>query len=103
MNDFNENGKLSNEILEKGARALTAFQRNMTNHEVKTINAVATEVFRKSPNGQDAIKRFEDLFGSQISIISQEEEAQLAFLGAIGISGINPESIVVWDCGAGSF
>lgn len=103
MNDLNDNGKLSNEILEKGARALTAFQRNMTNHGVKSINAVATEVFRKSPNGKDAIKKFEDIIGSQIPIIPPEEEAQLAFLGAIGISGIDPECIVVWDCGAGSF
>ena len=103
MNDLNANGYLSIDIIEKVTPFLIDFSKIMRDLEVETINAVATEVFRKSPNGVDVVKQFEHILGSKISIITQEEEAQLAFQGAVGTSGLNPATLVVWDCGAGSF
>jgi exopolyphosphatase/pppGpp-phosphohydrolase len=42
----------------------------MLHYGVKNVNAVATEVFRKSPNGNEVIKRYEDILGESISIIN---------------------------------
>lgn len=55
LNDFYKNGMLSYEIIEKGKRALAGFQNKMASIGVESTKAVATEVFRKSPNGNDAI------------------------------------------------
>lgn len=103
MKNYQDNGYLSTSIIEKETRVINDFHLKMRALEVETIHAVATEVFRKSPNGVDAVQQFENIIGCKIPIITPEEEAGLAFQGAVATSGLDPATLIVWDCGAGSF
>lgn len=66
------------------------------------IWAVATDLYRRSPNGADLMQRLQNQTGISIEIISQEEEAILAFLTATREHNLEDETAVVWDVGSGS-
>lgn len=68
-----------------------------------SCEAIATELFRKAPNGREVAKNISALLGMKIRVISPEEEGILSFLTIVQESKLNPEHIVVLDIGSGSF
>lgn len=70
---------------------------------VQHITAIATEVFRKSPNGAEVIKMFERNLGTSIKVLTGEEEAHFGYQSALALSSCDPTNLLSWDCGAGSF
>jgi exopolyphosphatase/pppGpp-phosphohydrolase len=63
---------------------------------------IATEGFRSVPCSTELTKRFTKETGVPVTIISQNEEARLAFNGIIAKSNINQDNIVSWEIGGGS-
>ena len=66
-------------------------------------HAIATEPFRIAKNAQEVITRVKKETGLDITVITQEEEGILGFLSAINEAKIDPDHVVVWDFGGGSF
>jgi exopolyphosphatase / guanosine-5'-triphosphate,3'-diphosphate pyrophosphatase len=67
------------------------------------IHGVATAAIRHAPNGQALVEAIHDACGLQIQVLSGEEEARLAFLGALRTLGHVPSgSLAVVDVGGGS-
>ena len=64
--------------------------------------AVATSSFRKAQNGETFLARVALELGIRARIISQAEEAELGFLGAVASLGVDPANAVVWDIGGQS-
>lgn len=68
-----------------------------------TFRAVATAALRDAPNGADAIEQIADRAGIPVTVISEEEEGRLSFLGATRSLAHPVEGpIAVVDVGGGS-
>ncbi|HEY2771885.1 MAG TPA: hypothetical protein VGI87_15020 [Solirubrobacteraceae bacterium] len=67
------------------------------------VHAVATAAIRHAPNGRALVEAVEDACGLEINVLSGEQEARLAFLGAARTLGHVPGgSLAVVDVGGGS-
>lgn len=64
--------------------------------------AVATDAFREAKNGQKFIERINVELWINPRIITQGEEALLAFYGSAENLGTTPENTVIWDIGGSS-
>lgn len=72
-------------------------------HQCTTILGIATSAFRTRKNGQNIINEINTLLGTQIKIISGEQEASLIFKGALWHQYLNPSTTcMVMDIGGGS-
>ncbi len=61
----------------------------------------ATSAFRKASNGPEIKASIERLFGTEVKIVSGDEEAELSFLGTLDY-GISGKHRLVIDIGGGS-
>jgi hypothetical protein len=76
---------------------------------------VATSVFRKAESkGEEVVKKITSTSKIDTRVVSEQEEGQLAFYGAVNqirhlpvelklnLKDLHPEKIIVWDVGGGS-
>lgn len=70
-------------------------------HNPATISIIATDVLRRANNKQEVKKIFEENIGREIDILSPNQEARLAFLGAT-INMSDTSDFLVIDIGGGS-
>ena len=67
------------------------------------VLGVATAAIRRAANGSDLVSAIEAACGLRVRILSGEEEARLAFVGAAGMLGHRPAGALgVADVGGGS-
>jgi exopolyphosphatase/guanosine-5'-triphosphate,3'-diphosphate pyrophosphatase len=67
------------------------------------IRAVATAAIRRAPNWAELVAAVRDACGIAVSILSEEEEARLAFAGAVrGLEEAPDGEVAVVDVGGGS-
>ena len=67
------------------------------------VLAVATAAIRRAPNGADLVRAIRDRCGLEVRILSGDEEARLAFVGAARTLGHAPGGALgVVDVGGGS-
>lgn len=78
---------------------LTEFAREL---RVEKVLAVATSALRDARNGAAFCERCRDALGVDIELLSGEEEARLAYLGARSALGALPGRALVADLGGGS-
>ncbi len=96
-------GLFNLEIQEKGLSAFATIQKLLEEHQVADVAAVATEAFRKSRNGENFARIVAEKTGIPLKVISQKDEGAIAFYSAISVSGSDPENLLIWDIGTGSF
>jgi exopolyphosphatase/guanosine-5'-triphosphate,3'-diphosphate pyrophosphatase len=97
-----ESGRLGDEPTKRTIEAIAAMVEEARRHGVVEIAAVGTAGLRIARNGTDFVKAVEDRCGVRIEIIPGEEEARLAYLGAMSGLGVVSGSQVVFDTGGGS-
>lgn len=95
-------GTLSAEVLANGVAALRKLKNQAEPYRPKAIVAIATSAFRKAKNGADAAAALGRDAGLTIRVISQSEEGQVGFLGAVQKAPRSLDHIAVWDVGGGS-
>ena len=88
--------------LERTAAAIAEMAAEAKRHDVLAIAAVGTAGLRMSSNCAAAVATIEARCGLPLEVISGEEEARLAYLGARSGLGRTPGSLVVFDTGGGS-
>jgi exopolyphosphatase / guanosine-5'-triphosphate,3'-diphosphate pyrophosphatase len=72
-------------------------------HGASQVRGVATAAIRRAANGPTLIAEIGSACGLQVEILSSEEEARLAFVGAAGTLGRTPAGeLGVVDVGGGS-
>lgn len=64
---------------------------------------LATEAYRKAPNGQELVDKYFSELNIPVKIISQLEEGKMGFLALIAEANLDPSSVISWDIGGGSF
>lgn len=96
-------GRLGDDIQTKLIQAICELIKKAEPFHPKVTRAVATEPFRLAKNGDEVVARILQETSVPVTILSQEEEGILGFIGGVGIAGVEPEKAVVWDFGGGSF
>lgn len=96
-----ETGEISAAAVARAEAALTRMHKLVTGLKVKAIDAVATSAMRKSANGPRLVKRFSELLGSEIRVISGDEEAALAAQSALRNFDTHGKRFGVIDVGGG--
>jgi len=112
LDDEKATVRLGEGIVQDNAIAPAAWQRAMDaldrmkkiaeGYGIIAIEAVATSAVRRATNGQEFVKAVSDTVGLDISIISGEEEAELATLSAINNFDMTGTSYAMLDIGGGS-
>ena len=115
-----QDGSLPEDIMDEGIKVLKSFraivdafaivQNTGRAHKELGIAAVATEVFRRAPNGRSYLQRVWREVCIDVRLVSQRVEAELGFMTAAAFaardSGADVDGdggIVCWDSGGGSF
>lgn len=99
------NNQLDVTIEQQGLDALMQLVSHARRYHPQRMTGVATAVFRSANNGQAVIDRFNRQAGVQLSIISQQQEAELGFLSAkaaLDDPQVKDQDLLVWDIGGGS-
>lgn len=97
-----ETGKLSEEAMRRTIRALATCKQKLQRYGIAKHRFVATEACRRAENAQVFLDRVQDDLGLSIDIISNEEEARLAFLGCSSLLQRDTRYALAFDIGGGS-
>ena len=95
-------GALSEAAMDRTIEALRICAGKMRRHRVSHARAVATEACRRASNCEEFVARARRETGIDIEIISNREEASLAFSGCAPLLAPEPASAIVFDIGGGS-
>lgn len=98
-----EDGNLSQEIQDKLIEAIHQLIKESTDFHPQQFFGIGTSIFRTAKNGQSVLDLVKEKTGVTIHLAPQEEEGSIGFLSAVAESQKNPEAIICWDLGAGSF
>lgn len=96
-----ETGALSTEAIGDTIEALGRMLRLAHTLEATHIRAVATAAVREASNRDELLGRAREELGLEIEVISEAEEARLAFLSAAEMVGVSGRTAVL-DIGGGS-
>jgi len=95
-------GKIEDEKIQLFFGILSEYKDIIEQHSCDKILLTATNAFRLSSNSEEIVKLVKEKFGYDINIITGEEEAEYAFLGALSAFEKNDISSLVIDIGGGS-
>lgn len=99
----NADGCLSQKVEYQLIDALKAMQQEAGQFDPQEYVAVGTSVFRTAQNSLKFLDNVEAATGIKIHVIPQIEEGKIGFATAVAVSNEDPENILSWDSGAGSF
>jgi exopolyphosphatase / guanosine-5'-triphosphate,3'-diphosphate pyrophosphatase len=97
-----ESGRLSDAAMERTIAALKICAERIRHHRVRHVRAIATQAARQATNTGDLVARAHAEAGVALSVISPEEEADLAALGCAPLIGRKYEGALIFDIGGGS-
>jgi exopolyphosphatase/guanosine-5'-triphosphate,3'-diphosphate pyrophosphatase len=96
-------GELASDKLEEVARVVAGQLATARQLGCPQVQAVATAAIRRAPNGGELITAVRETCGLDVEILTAEEEARLAFMGAARAFGhVGEEALGVVDVGGGS-
>ncbi|MCI5050055.1 MAG: Ppx/GppA family phosphatase [Rickettsiales bacterium] len=97
-----DHGSLSEEAMERTLTALQSCKAKLDRYQIAKARFVATEACRRATNAEAFMKQVKRETGLQIDIISNEEEARLAFLGCSSLLQRDTRFALAFDIGGGS-
>jgi exopolyphosphatase / guanosine-5'-triphosphate,3'-diphosphate pyrophosphatase len=98
-----KNGKITAEKIAEVAEVVTRQVRLAHEMGAEVIKTVATAAIREAKNRDKVVKEIEEAAGVEVSVLDEEEEGRLAFIGATKSLGHPVEgTIAVVDVGGGS-
>ena len=98
-----KNGKITAEKIAEVAEVVTTQVRLAHEMGAEVIKTVATAAIREAKNRDKVVKEIEEAAGVEVSVLDEEEEGRLAFIGAAKSLGHPVEGkIAVVDVGGGS-
>jgi exopolyphosphatase/guanosine-5'-triphosphate,3'-diphosphate pyrophosphatase len=100
VRDIDASGRLSRAALQRTVQTLQAFTSIARRHGARTVTVVATAAVRDAANRDSFVAEAQRRTGATITVLSGEDEARLALVGAV--SALPVESGAVVDLGGGS-
>jgi exopolyphosphatase / guanosine-5'-triphosphate,3'-diphosphate pyrophosphatase len=96
-------GRIDDEKIGEVARIVTGFVTDARRMGARDIRAIATSATREAANGDELAERVHAASGVTLEVIDEDEEARLAFVGALASLDEPPAGeIGVVDVGGGS-
>jgi exopolyphosphatase/guanosine-5'-triphosphate,3'-diphosphate pyrophosphatase len=96
-------GSISAEKIDEVVEVVRTQLRRAAEWDVRDVRGVATAAIRGAANGHALVAAIRDATGLQVEILSGEEEARLAFVGAAAMLDERPSGdLGVVDVGGGS-
>ncbi|MEN6510756.1 MAG: hypothetical protein ABFD00_02865 [Chloroherpetonaceae bacterium] len=96
--DLISTGKISDQSLQQAEEVISNYRKIIEDEHVDVVIANGTEVFRKAKNSAEIINKLSQALGSEIKVITPEQESFLGFTGAIP----DDSDWTVVDIGGGS-
>jgi exopolyphosphatase / guanosine-5'-triphosphate,3'-diphosphate pyrophosphatase len=100
MRDLDSAGRLTRAAQQRTVQTLAAFATIARRHGARTVGVVATAAVRDAANRDAFVAEVERRTGMVVTVLSGEDEARLALVGAV--SGLPVETGAVVDLGGGS-
>jgi exopolyphosphatase/guanosine-5'-triphosphate,3'-diphosphate pyrophosphatase len=97
-----EHGHIPDAKLEETAARARAFARTARKDGALRIETIVTAPGRQSANGQVLVSALVEATGTQVRILTPDEEGRLAYRGAVSSASVDAETIAVVDVGGGS-
>lgn len=95
-------GLLSEDAKQRTLKALRTCRQKLDKFPQAKVRFVATEACRRAANAPQFLKQVEAEMGIHIEIISNEEEAKLAFYGCSSLMQDHAKKALTFDIGGGS-
>ena len=96
-------GSIAQDKIDEVAQVVRRHHSHAIDLGAVTVRAVATAAIRRAPNGRSLAAAVQDAIGLDVEILTGEEEARLAFIGAARTLGHEPAGeLGVVDVGGGS-
>ena len=96
-------GALAPEAIAATAEAVASQARTATGLGARSLSVVATAAVRQAPDAADLAEAVRRAAGLEVEVLSDAEEARLAFVGATHTSPVPPSQLAaVADVGGGS-
>ncbi len=99
---LSDRGQLSYDAMERTLKALKSCKSKLDRYDIAKGRFVATEACRRATNAEEFLERVNTQLGLDIDIISNEEEARLAFLGCSSLLQKDTRYALAFDIGGGS-
>jgi exopolyphosphatase/guanosine-5'-triphosphate,3'-diphosphate pyrophosphatase len=100
--DVAATGAISPLRLEAAARAVSEFAAEARKAGCMHVEALVASPGRQAENGGDLLRRLEAASQVPVRLLRRDEEARLAYDGAVAASGIDEHTVGVVDVGGGS-
>ena len=95
-------GRFSPALMAEASATMQELIEHAQAYQPERIVAVATQAFRAAANAEELVDEWRQRWGLDVRILSQEEEARLAYRLVLSRLAEVPEQLIVWDIGAGS-
>ncbi len=98
-----QDGKLTEDRQQQALEVLRRFKKQALNAGCKTVALIGTEALRRATNRLAFSKRIKQQLGLTLKVLSPEEEARFAYLGAISaFKPVEHRAFTVIDVGGNS-
>jgi len=95
-------GSLSADKIERSAEAARKEVRRARKLGAVRLEIVVTSPWRNAENGRELVTALERATGLRVLPLSEEDEAELGFIGALARTKVDAEPVAVCDVGGGS-
>lgn len=93
----------SKKIQEQGLLALRSLKQKASRFKPAAHKGIATAAFREAGNGNEFSEKIDKELKISVRVITQDEEAHLAYQAVSVLKGDQLNRALVWDVGGGSF
>jgi exopolyphosphatase/guanosine-5'-triphosphate,3'-diphosphate pyrophosphatase len=100
--DADRLGWISEERLRLAARHVSAFAALAREQATSHLEVLVTAPGRRSSNSEDFVSAVRQAAGAPVRVLTADDEARLAYLGAVGSLDRVPRTVAVCDVGGGS-
>jgi exopolyphosphatase/guanosine-5'-triphosphate,3'-diphosphate pyrophosphatase len=95
-------GRLTREKIARSAEVARKEVRRARKLGAARIEIVVTSPWRSAANGRDLVTALEKATARRVQPLSEDEEAELAYVGALARTEVDAEPVAVCDVGGGS-
>jgi len=100
--DVAATGAISPLRLEAAAKAVSEFAAEARKLGCMHVETLVASPGRQAENGGDLLRRLEVVSHTPVRLLRRDEEARLAYDGAVAAAGIDDHTVAVCDVGGGS-
>jgi exopolyphosphatase/guanosine-5'-triphosphate,3'-diphosphate pyrophosphatase len=100
--DISCDGAISAQRLNAVAEAVGGFAAEARRHGCMHLETLVASPGRQAENGSELLRRLESASQTRVRVLRRDEEARLAYEGAVAAARVDADTVAVCDVGGGS-